>query len=199
MKGPAHEGRPYRQRACVLPGGFAQIAGGMRGEGRQVGHHRQVSRALAPVTEIVPRVLPVGPGHVEGPVTDPPPCTSAGGDFDDVVVLDVEVGDGSRCGGSPSSRAWRSRPPAKRRGAHRRRRAGAGRPSTGIGGDVWPNPGLRFGESPVAPRPASIRRMSHGSTACIEDDVAACGLDRLAGRPAGTEIATQTDRTQSDH
>ena len=45
--------------ACALPGGVAQVTGGMRGEGRQVEHHRQVGRAPAPVPEIVPGLYPL--------------------------------------------------------------------------------------------------------------------------------------------
>ena len=53
--------------ACALPGGFTQVAGSMSGEGRQARHHRQVGRALAPVSEIVPRVVTVGPGMSKVP------------------------------------------------------------------------------------------------------------------------------------
>ena len=68
-----------RGSACALPGGFARVASGMRGEGRQVGHHRHAGRAPAPVSKIVLRVVPAGPGHVGGPVPDPPSGVSAGG------------------------------------------------------------------------------------------------------------------------
>ena len=74
--------------ACALPCGFAQVAGGMCGEGRQVGHHQQVGQAPAFMSEIVP----VGLGHVEGLVLDPPPGASAGGDCGDIILRDVEVG-----------------------------------------------------------------------------------------------------------
>ena len=53
--------------ACALPGGVAQVAGGMRGEGKQVGHHRQVGRAPAPVPEIVPGLYPLVSGTLKVP------------------------------------------------------------------------------------------------------------------------------------
>ena len=40
--------------AGALPGGLVQVAGGMRGEGRQVGHHWQVGRAPARVRNCAP-------------------------------------------------------------------------------------------------------------------------------------------------
>ena len=89
--------------ACALPGGLVRVVGGIRGEGRQVGHHQQVGRAPAPVPEIVLRVVPVGLGHVEGPVPDLPPCASAGGDFGDIGVRDVEVGDEAVAAGRPAA------------------------------------------------------------------------------------------------
>ena len=80
---PVHEGRLHGQRtcayartsacvrrgsgACALPGGFAQVAGSMRGEGQQIRHHRQIGRAPALVSEIVPRVVTVGPGMSKVP------------------------------------------------------------------------------------------------------------------------------------
>ena len=83
--------------ACALPGGFARVAGGMRGEGRQVGRRRYAGRAPAPVSEIVLRVAPVGPVYVEGLVPDPPSCASARGGFGDEAVasghLAVGLGD----------------------------------------------------------------------------------------------------------
>ena len=53
--------------AYPLPGDFARTAGGMRGEGRQVGHHRQFGRGPAPVSEIVPGSYPLVPGRLEVP------------------------------------------------------------------------------------------------------------------------------------
>ena len=79
--------------ACALLGGFAQIAGGMRGEGRQVVHHRQVGLTPAPVSEIVLQVIPVGLGRVEGPVPDPPSGASSGGDFGHIIACGIEVGN----------------------------------------------------------------------------------------------------------
>ena len=82
--GPVHEGKttwaacvricPDRRlratgggAACALPGGFARVAGGMCGEGRQIGHHQQVDQAPAPVSEIVPQIVPAGPDRLNVP------------------------------------------------------------------------------------------------------------------------------------
>ena len=60
-------GRPCGRRACALPGGFVQVACDMRGESRQVEHHRWVGRTLATVSEIVLRVVPVSLGMFRPP------------------------------------------------------------------------------------------------------------------------------------
>ena len=143
--------RPLRapgDPACALPGGLVPVAGGMRGEGRQVGHHRQVGQASAPAPEIVPRVVPVGPGHVEGPVPGPPSGASAGGGFDDVGVRDEAVAAGHLAvgfGGPTSGRMTRS----------------ASAPSCGGGSAIRRYRWGRFAE----PRPA-VRWVSCGIVPC---------------------------------
>ena len=69
------------------------VAGRLRPGRTRYARPRPAGRAPAPVSEIVLRVVPVGPGHVEGPVPDPPPGVTAGGDFGDIIVRHVEVCD----------------------------------------------------------------------------------------------------------
>ena len=58
----------------------------MRGEGRQVG------RALAPVFEIVPRVVPLGLRHVKGFIPDPHRARPQAA-ISATLVCNVEAGD----------------------------------------------------------------------------------------------------------
>ena len=182
-----------------MPGSFARVANGMCGEGKQVGHHRQVGRPPAHVSEIVHRIAPVGPGHVECRVPDPPSGASAGGGFGDITVRDVEVGDEAvaagllavglgdpdlRPGGAERigvvAQGQIGRPPVSVE-------AFARTPARGPAGSLWHRAVQVFVRCPAARWPA------------YEDKIAARGLDRFAGQPAGMGIAAQTDQTQSDH
>ena len=90
-----------------VPGQALACAGRPRSGRRRHARRRPAGReppagwpGPAPVPEIVPRVVPVGPGRVEGPVPDPP-CASAGGGFGDIGVRDVGVGDEAVAAGHP--------------------------------------------------------------------------------------------------
>ena len=89
--------------AGAWPGGFAQVAGDMRGAGQQVGQHQQVGLTSAPPSEIVLQIVSVGLGRDGGPVLNPPPGASAGGDFGNIPVRDVEIGDEAIAAGHPAA------------------------------------------------------------------------------------------------
>ena len=85
-----------------------RVAGRLRPGRRRYARRRPAGRAPpagwpGPAPEIVPQVVPVGLQDVEGPVPDLPPCASAGGDFGDIGVRDVEVGDEAVAAGHPAA------------------------------------------------------------------------------------------------
>jgi hypothetical protein len=78
---------------CVAPELVADVANGGHGEGQQVQAHQNGREILFPVSEAVLKAVALGLEDVERLILDLPPGPAAGGEFDDGVGADGQIGD----------------------------------------------------------------------------------------------------------
>src|SRR5208282_847998 len=78
---------------CGAPEFVADVADGMDRERQQVQAHQDGCEIVLPVSETVLKVVALVLQNVERLILDLPPCPATGGEFDDSVGTDGQIGD----------------------------------------------------------------------------------------------------------
>src|SRR5277367_3049947 len=75
------------------PGPVPQFTDGMTGEGQQIEDREHGRQMLLPVTEVMLQVVSLGFQNIEALVFNLPSGPAAGGEFGDIVSVDIQVSD----------------------------------------------------------------------------------------------------------